>query len=513
MAGGEELLILIDNEIPEGRKCLQENYMNLENVAKYCEENYQKAGPAGKAQALQETKNFTTHSLASVAYQINNLATNFLKLLDLQQAQLTDMESSVNHLNQNVMIHKEKVARREIGVLTAGRSVPRPIGMKNGIIYPEQTERPIRYARKPIDYNILDDIGHGVKPQGTTPRAVRSPSVSSNHSNNSANQNNSNQPPTTKPPTPPVYRAGSMGGGSQGGTIGRASGGQYRATGPPPVAPPMAPGLATSLPPQAPAGNFPPSHPHYPNHSSSRSSVSSGGGGGGSYSPSGSVVMGTVHSPPSAALMGIGHSQPVPGQSTGNGSYNPSPSTLHNMMHSANPSLMHPEAKAVYARNSAARGQSWIDASTLPPPVDDDFPEPFMGSPASPPLPPPPDADQFNFAPPHDFSDVGPPSMRQGRMVGSVPEDTYAATQGLLDQEDQYAATGPQLMSQDSWVPPNYLEKVVAIYDYHANKTDELSFAENAVIYVIHKNDDGWWEGVMDGQTGLFPFNYVEPCM
>ena len=42
MAGGEELLILIDNEIPEGRKCLQENYMNLENVAKYCEENYQK---------------------------------------------------------------------------------------------------------------------------------------------------------------------------------------------------------------------------------------------------------------------------------------------------------------------------------------------------------------------------------------------------------------------------------------------------------------------------------------
>ncbi|GFR67708.1 Abl interactor 1 [Elysia marginata] len=484
--------------------------MNLENVAKYCEENYHKAPREEKGKALQETKNFTTHSLASVAYQINNLATNFLKLLDLQQAQLTDMESSVNHLNQNVMIHKEKVARREIGVLTAGRSVPRPIGMKNGIIYPEQTERPIRYTRKPIDYNILDDIGHGVKPQGSTPRAVRSPSVSSNHSNNSANQN-TNQPPTTKPPTPPVYRAGSMGGGSQGGTIGRASGGQYRATGPPPVAPPMAPGLAAaSLPPQAPAGNFPQPHPHFSNHSSSRSSASSGGGGG-SYSPSGSVVMGTVHSPPSTALMGMGHPQSLPGQSSASGSYNPSPSTLHNMMHSANPSLMHPEAKVVYARNSANRGQSWIDTSTLPPPVDDDFPEPFMGSSASPPLPPPPDTEQFDF-PPLDLSAMGPPSMRQGRMVGSEPEDTYAATQGLLDQGDQYAATGPQLMSQNSWVPPNYIEKVVAIYDYKANKTDELSFSENAMIYVIHKNDDGWWEGVMDGQTGLFPYNYVEPC-
>ena len=61
------------------------------------------------------------------------------------------------------MIHKEKVARREIGVLTAGRSVHRPLGMKNGIIYPEQNERPIKYTRKSIDYTVLDDIGHGVK--------------------------------------------------------------------------------------------------------------------------------------------------------------------------------------------------------------------------------------------------------------------------------------------------------------------------------------------------------------
>lgn len=53
-----------------------------------------------KKKALEETKNFTTHSLASVAYQINNLATNFLKLLDLQQNQLAEMESNVNHLAQ-----------------------------------------------------------------------------------------------------------------------------------------------------------------------------------------------------------------------------------------------------------------------------------------------------------------------------------------------------------------------------------------------------------------------------
>lgn len=54
---------------------------------------------------------------------------------------------------------------------------------------------------------------------------------------------------------------------------------------------------------------------------------------------------------------------------------------------------------------------------------------------------------------------------------------------------------------------------VVAIYDYYADKEDELSFQESSVIYVLKKNDDGWWEGVMDGITGLFPGNYVEPCV
>lgn len=54
---------------------------------------------------------------------------------------------------------------------------------------------------------------------------------------------------------------------------------------------------------------------------------------------------------------------------------------------------------------------------------------------------------------------------------------------------------------------------VIAIYDYQAEKPDELSFQENAVIYVLKKNEDGWFEGVLDGLTGLFPGNYVEPCM
>lgn len=56
-------------------------------------------------------------------------------------------------------IHKEKVARREIGILTTNKNTSRT----HKIIAPANMERPVRYIRKPIDYTVLDDVGHGVK--------------------------------------------------------------------------------------------------------------------------------------------------------------------------------------------------------------------------------------------------------------------------------------------------------------------------------------------------------------
>lgn len=62
-----------------------------------------------------------------------------------------------------------------------------------------------------------------------------------------------------------------------------------------------------------------------------------------------------------------------------------------------------------------------------------------------------------------------------------------------------------------AWAPDYYIQKVITMYEYVRDKDDELTFTENQIIYVIKKNDDGWWEGVMNGVTGLFPGNYVEP--
>ena len=51
---------------------------------------------------------------------------------------------------------------------------------------------------------------------------------------------------------------------------------------------------------------------------------------------------------------------------------------------------------------------------------------------------------------------------------------------------------------------------VIAIYDYSAENADELTLHEDEIVYVVKKNDDGWYEGVLNGVTGLFPGNYVE---
>lgn len=198
-----ELATLLHHEIPEGRNNLADSHTNLERVADYCEANYFQS--ENKRIALEETKNYTTQSLASVAYQINTLAYNFLQLLDLQSSQLLEMESQMNHISQTVMIHKEKVARREIGVLTANKITSR----QYKIIAPANPEKPIKYVRKTIDYNILDDIGHGIRNTETSKAKQRGGSQSSVQSLGGSSTGSGltlavvGPAPTTKPPTPP----------------------------------------------------------------------------------------------------------------------------------------------------------------------------------------------------------------------------------------------------------------------------------------------------------------------
>ncbi|XP_062841024.1 ABI family, member 3a isoform X2 [Trichomycterus rosablanca] len=154
----EEISKILE-EAPTARKALLDNYTNLCDVAKYCESNYLQPGEDPK-KALEETKAFTTQSLASVAYQISTLATNVLKLLDAQSAQLGHIESNINLIGLTVDMHREKVARREIGAFTVAKRYSR-----NGKVIPPTTDKEPKpkYSRTPISYSHLDTLGHGMK--------------------------------------------------------------------------------------------------------------------------------------------------------------------------------------------------------------------------------------------------------------------------------------------------------------------------------------------------------------
>ncbi|XP_041593378.1 abl interactor 2 isoform X36 [Vulpes vulpes] len=458
-----ELQMLLEEEIPGGRRALFDSYTNLERVADYCENNYIQS--ADKQRALEETKAYTTQSLASVAYLINTLANNVLQMLDIQASQLRRMESSINHISQTVDIHKEKVARREIGILTTNKNTSRT----HKIIAPANLERPVRYIRKPIDYTILDDIGHGVKwllrfkvstqnmKMGGLPRTT---------------------PPTQKPPSPPMSGKGTLGSsGSSGGSHPSSRSSSRENSGSGSVGVPIA--VPTPSPPSvfpAPAG--PAGTPPLPATSASAPAP---------------LVPATVPSStaPDAAAGGA--------QTLADGFTSPTPPVV-----SSTPPTGHPVQFYSMNRPASRHTPPTIGGSLpyrRPPSITSQTSlqnqmngGPFYSqNPVSDTPPPPPPVEEPVF----DESPPPPPP----------PEDYEEEEAAVVEYSDPYAEEDPP------WAPRSYLEKVVAIYDYTKDKEDELSFQEGAIIYVIKKNDDGWYEGVMNGVTGLFPGNYVESIM
>ena len=60
--------------------------------------------------------------------------------------------------------------------------------------------------------------------------------------------------------------------------------------------------------------------------------------------------------------------------------------------------------------------------------------------------------------------------------------------------------------------PSKSKQYVIAMYALEAEEDGELSFNEGDRIEVLKKDPSGWWEGRLNGVTGLFPENYTQPA-
>ncbi|XP_041813883.1 ABI gene family member 3-like isoform X2 [Chelmon rostratus] len=527
----KEEVMKIMEEAPNARKALLENYDNLLNVANYCYNNYIQSGD-GSMKALEETKNFTTQSLASVAYQISTLASSVLTLLDAQTSQLHHMESSINLIGQTVEMHKEKVSRREIGVFTAVRRVPR--GHK--IVPPPQppagTQPRPPYNRRPINYQQLDGLGHGVKVPGKqTDRTGTIRKLG-------ASIRSTKPPEAVQCPVAPPVSSSSFG----------------KPVAPPTIpttchAPPECDIITTLLDDTPPPPLPPPTANEIPALDDEVTDTS------------------TLPSPPppphsSGEMVAPPPPPPPPPPPASEALTNPSAS---------------PPAPPL-SLETVVEESSFPPPSPPPPPPpsdDDGFPPlPNDGSELAAPPPPPPPSQEIEVTLPSRRSRrrCSPPATRslslrvrcgpasrccytrslflpavQSLMIPppppyppphapTLPSSSSSSSPRLclparlehldleipappplflLDTEGGFDDIVPPLpppVDYDTSAPPQYLEKVVALYNYEASKPDDLSLTEGDIIYLTHRHDDGWCEGVLNSNRGFFPKNYVQSC-
>ncbi|CAF0772298.1 unnamed protein product [Adineta steineri] len=429
----QDLAFILKNELPSLKGNLAENISNLAKVADFCEDNYLNSSNHDKSRVYEDTKNYAIQALASVAYQINTIATSFLQLLDLQSNQFNELETNLSDLSEDTNVHKEKVARREIGTLTTNKT----LGRQPLFIKPSNPEKLVRYVRKPLDYSVLDDIGHGVRlsPQENKSRHMI-------YSNGLQQQQQQQQQPSTPP------------------SIKNANASLSKAT-----------GASSSL------------------IYAQRSSIQ----------PAPPVVVPpTDYASRHDLIMNNGHQYNQYGNRQ-QASYNQMLMMMNNenVYATRHNGILNTNNMNRYTGAMVENGGSVRSRATSQPP----------GSARAP-------LHMDNYDPATQQQNGAEPQyMAQQsylpQFIPAAPNHFFEATTTL----PRKSTRGFRRRFENlDWAPEQYLEMAIACYDYESTRDDELTFREDTIIFVVAKNDDGWFEGVIEpGIRGLFPGNYVEP--
>ncbi|KAI7892875.1 uncharacterized protein EV154DRAFT_167315 [Mucor mucedo] len=99
--------------------------------------------------------------------------------------------------------------------------------------------------------------------------------------------------------------------------------------------------------------------------------------------------------------------------------------------------------------------------------------------------------------------------------IGAPPTSPLPTAQQAIEygqSPSTYASPPPPAYAPVFHVAPTQPQFVVALYDYVAQAEGDLSFKKDDKIQIIEKTADtnDWWTGKLNGQTGVFPGNYVQ---
>ncbi|XP_054013454.1 protein nervous wreck isoform X2 [Hylaeus anthracinus] len=101
-----------------------------------------------------------------------------------------------------------------------------------------------------------------------------------------------------------------------------------------------------------------------------------------------------------------------------------------------------------------------------------------------------------------------------------VQQISFSSVDYTIDDHDAVDPDANLQQAAPETIVQNHIGEMeqycIALYDYDATCDEELSFFEGDIMRVLKKEphdvDDGWWEGELRGQRGLFPSLIVEPC-
>ncbi|CDS42257.1 abl interactor 2 [Echinococcus multilocularis] len=516
-------MTVTESDLAESRNALIRTVREIQQAAKYCSGNYITAASNGQRRSIDETMNYATQSLGTMIHHINHLASAFLALLDERTEKMLEIEEKVAQLAMEVKIRREKVARKAIGSCTASK-----VPVKCTLTKVRQ-DPPMEYVRRPIDYSILDHIGHGTRSQEPVTSPYGAPVVhaqtltrrGSTTAHQMGHHGNTINPKAMSIKVGGEYAATSVTASDyQSGTVGRTAGiyrtgvmGQYGNPygGQQQVLLPMGRNHPSTTVGGG-SGGY-----------TSNSTGSLGGPSRRSSSSSGNQPRTTGGYAPAGMHMAQPQQQGVPlstGYATKQQVFTDQGSPSHEQMV--------PPHQGMFARQHSEPGN--VPASS----VQHHLPAQYQQSPQAPlnrptdvknvrpnDLPPPPTEIPTSSRPQMSLQLDGSgcaKSRSQGHTQQQQQQYSQPSTGGGIGgvdlsrlQPGPMDQLRPRQHNDPPWAPHHYIQKVITVYEYTADKSDELTFGENELIYVIKKNDDGWWEGIMmNGRTGLFPGNYVE---
>ncbi|ODV87514.1 hypothetical protein CANARDRAFT_6045 [[Candida] arabinofermentans NRRL YB-2248] len=96
------------------------------------------------------------------------------------------------------------------------------------------------------------------------------------------------------------------------------------------------------------------------------------------------------------------------------------------------------------------------------------------------------------------------------QIVGSLPGkwSTGMEPAGIITVGTTLTQTQTQTSTSTS--NSKQVELAEAIYDYKAQESEDLSFKQGDKIQIIERTSDAWWKGTLNGNSGMFPSNYVK---